>query len=325
MNEPKTIIVRTPNYLGDHIMAFPFYFNLRKLYPNSKIVLLTLENFSELIPKNIFNAKLLIKNEYRHNISYIFELAKIIKTISCDLAISLPASFSSAFIFFISKIPNRIGFSDSTSDILYSATIKWNGVGVLKHRSEQYLELLKLLNPTIKSVVAYEHTSDSFRDNVIAIAPTTQHPLREWPYFETLILELRKRYWAFRIVIIGTDPKWHKIINRIGDHKIEDYVEKTSIMSALEIFKKAKLTISNDSGPAHLAATLGGSPTVIIYGPGNPNYIKPYGKIVRQITPIGVPCFPCERNKCHEKYGYKACLRQIQPSRVLDLIKEILF
>lgn len=31
----KTILVHAPNWVGDHVMAFPFYLTLKELFPNA--------------------------------------------------------------------------------------------------------------------------------------------------------------------------------------------------------------------------------------------------------------------------------------------------
>src|SRR4051794_40495628 len=37
MKSPQKILVRSPNWIGDQILAFPFFYYLRKAFPQAKI------------------------------------------------------------------------------------------------------------------------------------------------------------------------------------------------------------------------------------------------------------------------------------------------
>lgn len=50
---------------------------------------------------------------------------------------------------------------------------------------------------------------------------------------------------------------------------------KTSLMQLVNLIQRAKLVISNDSGPIHMAAAFG-IPVVGLYGPTNPERTGPF-------------------------------------------------
>ena len=78
------------------------------------------------------------------------------------------------------------------------------------------------------------------------------------------------------------------------------------------------LLICNDSGPGHIAAALG-RPVLAIFGPGQPDWFRPYGArnhvVVRDICPFR-PCF----DSCH--FSEPICLRQLTPEETWPEIRD---
>jgi ADP-heptose:LPS heptosyltransferase len=101
------------------------------------------------------------------------------------------------------------------------------------------------------------------------------------------------------------------------------------VRQAAALMKKCSLFISNDSGPMHMAAAVG-VPTVAIFGPTNPVWVKPWG-VKHRIVRLGLPCSPCFRYspaplKCAAHIDF-ACLKDIDVDQVhkacLDLFLEL--
>lgn len=155
----------------------------------------------------------------------------------------------------------------------------------------------------------------SLREKIIVIAPEASISLREWPYFKELILELRKKYSSYKIKIVGNKNAKLWDLKEVG---VENLVGKTTLNQVKEICQKAALVIGNDSGLVHIAATLADAPTLVIFGPGNPNYIKPLGSCVEEIRLSNLLCSPCESRVCKKVYGYKVCLNQLAVQEVIN-------
>jgi len=58
----------------------------------------------------------------------------------------------------------------------------------------------------------------------------------------------------------------------------------------------ARLVVAADTGPAHIAAALG-VPTLTLFGPKDPELLRPVGPISETIT-AGVRCSPCALRHC---------------------------
>ena len=63
---------------------------------------------------------------------------------------------------------------------------------------------------------------------------------------------------------------------------------KTSLSELVVLLKNARLVVSNDTGPGHIAAALG-TPVVLIFGRSNPARVAPYGRshCVATVEPDG--------------------------------------
>ncbi len=96
--------------------------------------------------------------------------------------------------------------------------------------------------------------------------------------------------------------------------------QSAAIMSFMDIF------VSNDSGLMHIAAALK-LPTVAIFGPTNPTWVRPWGTKHRVVR-LGLPCSPCfyyspKPLTCPAGLDFK-CLRELDAQMVYDAFQELL-
>ncbi len=330
MVQPQRIIVRAPNWLGDHVMAFSFYEQLRRGFPKARLVCLLPEGLQGLISNGLFDEEWAFKKSDFKNKNKVFNWIQKIQEQKFDLSYSLTASWSSALLFYRAKILRRYGFSESGSGILLSQFIPWRGTESKLHKSDLFLELLKMgSQESEKSDAAKRSTSPSLRvqESYWVIAPGAALPLREWPYFPELLFEIKKKYPNQKIVVVGTslEEAWISRLKRWKLKGVEDLIQKTSLLQLRDLCSKAQLVIANDSGVAHVAGTLAQAPTLVLFGPGTPDYIAPRGPSVHSLTPSSkVGCAPCEKAYCRSPWGYQKCLKEISVDTVLTKVEKIL-
>lgn len=130
MKEIKKIIIRGPNWIGDHVMALPFYKAVKRKYPFAKIDLLIDSLPSELfLGENIFSEIIPLKKIER-KFPWLFKKAFHFRKQQWDLGFNLPNSFSSRLLFYCLPIEQKVFHKN------------WQGVNSLKHKSQLYLDLL---------------------------------------------------------------------------------------------------------------------------------------------------------------------------------------
>jgi lipopolysaccharide heptosyltransferase II len=85
------------------------------------------------------------------------------------------------------------------------------------------------------------------------------------------------------------------------------------------LLARARTLVSNNSGPAHLAAALG-TPVVDLYALTNPQH-TPWGVAARVLS-HDVPCRNCLKSTCPA--GHHACLREVGPEPVAAAALELM-
>lgn len=156
----------------------------------------------------------------------------------------------------------------------------------------------------------------SIQDFVV-LSPFTNFYLKNYPVSESksLVRMIEQKYHLPVIVVGG-----------IGDTEDGDRISrynlcgKTSIMELAELISRARLMVTADSGPMHIAGAVH-TPTIAVFGKEIPERWAPR----HNCYPISLhyPCSPCKDEvaiKCSKKVG---CLRKITAEMVMDKVEEI--
>ncbi len=135
---------------------------------------------------------------------------------------------------------------------------------------------------------------------LIGIHPGTSafknHDRRRWPEisFARLIDALASEIRGCSFFLFGGPEEKllrDKVTSMVHDKEKIFSVDSVSVRQAASLMKKCRLCISNDSGPMHMAAAVR-VPTVAIFGPTNPGWVRPWG-VKYKVVRLGLPCSPC--------------------------------
>src|SRR2546427_12779025 len=94
-----------------------------------------------------------------------------------------------------------------------------------------------------------------------------------------------------------------------------DLMGRTTLKELIALLRRARLLITNDSGPMHLASAVG-TPVIALFGPTDPARTGPYGA-GHTVLRSGVPCSPCFSRRCTNAVTME-CLTTIQPQQVIE-------
>ncbi len=96
---------------------------------------------------------------------------------------------------------------------------------------------------------------------------------------------------------------------------------KTSLPELCQTLASAKLMLTTDSGPAHLANAMG-TQTIVLFGAGNENNTAPYNKEFLQAIRLGkLSCEPCTKNICVQ-FETPQCLELLETGNIISIMKE---
>jgi heptosyltransferase II len=86
------------------------------------------------------------------------------------------------------------------------------------------------------------------------------------------------------------------------------------------IIRRARLLVTTDSGPRHLAAAMG-TPTVVLFGPIDPRWSRNYQADSIELR-VPLECSPCGRRVC--PLGHQRCMRDLSAGTVLASVRQML-
>jgi heptosyltransferase-2 len=158
-----------------------------------------------------------------------------------------------------------------------------------------------------------------------------EHAKKRWPLekFSAAIGELSGSFPDMAFLLFGgreETPLKELIRDASGTKEKVFVVDTDSIRQTAAIIEKCRIFIANDSGLMHLSAALQ-VPTVAIFGPTNPVWLRPWMCRHRVIS-LGASCGPCFRyspmpQRCLAGSDF-SCVREIQVAEVVEAASDLL-
>jgi len=101
-----------------------------------------------------------------------------------------------------------------------------------------------------------------------------------------------------------------------------DLVGRASLMETAAVLERCRLFVGNDSGPMHMAASVG-TPVVAAFGPSPAGSYGPYG-VPHRIVSLNFPCSPCDQVHCIFRDDPYRCVTTIPPRAIAEAIESLL-
>lgn len=114
--EPRKIVVRLPNWVGDVVMATPAIRALRRRFPAAEITLLMKAYVGDLLRDwKVVDRQILIDKRNGSGLLGTWRTSRLLREERFDLAVLFPNSLGSALEVFWARIPRRVGYADGRS------------------------------------------------------------------------------------------------------------------------------------------------------------------------------------------------------------------
>lgn len=341
----QKVLIRTPNHLGDCIMAMPMINEASELYPSAEITILVPDNLYELFdPNPVIDEIIKIPNKYIHGLISIMKIKDMISSKKYDVGYVLPKSYGAAASFKLAGVKERIGYISDKRRLLLSKPIVLPSPINSAHRSELYFNLLRrATGKEIEYVKPKLFLNDSdilkgrnllsgfgIKDNdkFVTIAFQAVAESRRWgtENYIKLVKSIITKF-EHKIVLIGieSDKKLgDRIVESTGSSNVINLAGKTSLREVASITSQSRLFIGNDSGPAHLAAAVG-TPIIVLSGADDPLSTSPMSNNKSLIYLKELECISCVKNKCPmKKDEFMLCMKGISVDMVLHEIQQYL-
>lgn len=330
------IVVRGTNWVGDAVMQIPALRRLRAQFPDARITLATRSWARGIFEDADFIDEILTFEKE----DSVFKQARLWREGNFDLAVLFTNSFESALVARLGKAKRRIGYATEARSFLLTEAISVPGWKNSRHEVFYYLNLINRLenqsvteselfdSPLDNSLTISDQRKEKARKflaaagidlnkSVVAFCPgSTNSRAKRWQAESYAKLnDLLQRESNAQVVLIGAGDELEVSEKVFAAARIKPIVltGKTSLAEAAAILSACGLLVSNDTGPAHIAAALG-TRVVVIFGPTNPLTTHPLNaEIVRR----EVECSPCMLRDCPIDHR---CLTGIMPEDVFERI-----
>jgi ADP-heptose:LPS heptosyltransferase/GT2 family glycosyltransferase len=347
--EIRRILVVKLDHIGDFVTALPPIRRLKQLFPDARITVLAgpasrafvaLEPcIDEFIPFAFFHARSQL-GERELTSEDFAELAEQLRPYRFDLAVDLRKHLSTRDVLKYTGARFLAGFDYLGQFPYLDIALDWDGDRSLQrkrsHVIDDLMALVHAIGHAAEADRAIMHPGPAamtldelpepvralFARKVVAIHPGAGNITKQWPeeHFATLIDLLIENNDVNVLLVGGVDEV--EVARELLSHlqhpdQVASMVGKTSLSDLPRLLKNCALFIGNDSGPKHIAASVG-IPTIGIHsgvvdpmewGPMGPNAVA----LRRNMT-----CSPCYLANADDCPRALACLRFLEPNLVYE-------
>jgi heptosyltransferase II len=330
------VLIRGTNWVGDAVITLPALREIRRIFPQAQISLLVkpwvagifedLECVDELIA-------------YQHTNVGLWGTIRQLRPRQFEVAILLQNAFEAALLAWGAGASQRWGFNTQWRSWLLRQALKLTPDILAKHQIYYYLHLVAQMETRLVGHTTVDFQNLDYRlpvslarrqaiekktaewgvdwqRPVVAINPgATNSRAKRWPTARFGALADLLHNAGVNVVFIGAAAELDITQIAVAASRSSPIIltGKTSLAESIAFLSNCSLLISNDTGPAYLAAALD-RPTLTIFGPTNDQMICPFGSQT-VILRHPVDCAPCMLRDCPIDHR---CMTQISVDTVFQ-------
>jgi heptosyltransferase II len=313
--EFSNILIRATNWVGDAVMCLPALRAIRDRYPQAHVSILAKPAVADLYARESCADEVV-----RYNIKP-GRMARELRTHGFDCAILLQNAFEAAWIAWLARIPNRIGYSRDGRGWLLNRAVPVPKRGEIpRHERFYYLELLRRAG-VIESLpespmIRLEHP-DVKPTRIIGVSPGAAYGnAKRWlpERFAEAAGKLARERGA-SIALFGSASErsaCEQIAQLLNGHTVINHAGQTTLAQFIDLAAACELFLTNDSGAMHIASALG-VPTIVVFGATDDDATGPTGPNARVVREP-VECSPCLLRECPIDHR---CMSRVSADRVV--------
>jgi heptosyltransferase-2 len=316
----KRVVVRGTNWVGDSIMTLPALRALRRVLPEARITLVVRPSAKGIFSDVDCVDELLVYD--RRNALSVLPQVREWRRREFDLAVLFQNAFEAALIPFVAGIPIRLGYATESRRALLTHPLALPDWRSSRHEVFYYLYLVTALEQLMfgTSTICESAPDASLQvsemrkaeaenllraygvrvgEPVVALCPgSINSRAKRWPAEAYASLADRLIDSQRQVLLIGSAGEadvTREVVNQMRRQPIV-LTGKTSLDQITAVLSLVDLVVTNDTGPAHIAAALD-RPTLVIFGPTNPLTTRPFA-LQAEVLRHPPDCAPCMLRDC---------------------------
>ena len=341
----ERIVVRGTNWVGDAVMTIPALRQLRQLFPHAHITLAT-----RAWAQGLFADAEFIDAVQVHEGTGLRSVVKQVKQWrqgNFDLAVLFPNSLETALVASLARVPIRVGYAKDGRQSLLTHPLELPEWRASKHEVFYYLKIVAELEWLVNGKQSFLDTEPNTAlqvnesrkaaaadflaarnakrrgSKLVALCPgSINSRAKRWPVERYAVLADRLMdELGAEVLLIGSEGEAEvsaAVRSRMMNQPVM-LAGETKLDELVAILSLVDLLITNDTGPAHIAAALG-RPTMVIFGPTNPLTTRPFSPLA-EIVRNPPDCAPCMLRDCPIDHR---CMTAITADEVFDRARHVL-
>ena len=286
---PARILYIRTDRLGETLLTLPALAAVRQAFPGSRLTFLAHPALAGLL-RGWPVLDEVVEDRSDGRLAWWRRagwLAERLRPLRCDAAIVSNPKKELHLAVWLAGIPIRIGYDRKWAWTLNRRLSDDKALGE-RHEVEYNLELVRLLGvpaasvPPVRLPIAPADAAALLdllaargvgaSDVVVAAHPWTSNPKKQWPLdrFAEVIRRLQRLPNVVVVLVGGPEEQAGAgpLLGMVAGRAV-NLVGRLSLRGLAACLSRARVLVSNDSGPVHVAAAVG-TPTVVLFGTIDP-------------------------------------------------------
>jgi len=339
---PSKILIRSPNWIGDVVMATPAFRAMRRAFPDAHIALLIKKYARQVIDDAPWFDEIIEYDPAGRHRGALGSLRLIseLRSRRFDTALVLVNSIRGALEAFFSGATHRIGYARNARRRLFTVAVEppvsADGKIIPQNMVEYYLRLCAQIGCTElelrEELFVREEIDRRAEEFLLKHGRDASKPLiglNPGAAFGSSKCWLPERFGQVADacierfgcdVFICSAPSEREVARAVEanmQHRpINPYDDNPGLDVYKAIIKRMRLLVTNDTGARHIAVAFG-VPVVVIFGSTDLRYTD-VNLEQTTIVSANVSCAPCQKRICPT--GTHECMKAVSADMVIDAI-----
>ncbi|MGN6134196.1 MAG: glycosyltransferase family 9 protein [Aureliella sp.] len=333
---PRNVLITRLSAIGDCLATIPLAVDVKRLWPECRITWLVDCGAAALLePHADIDEVIRISKKWLKQPKLWQQLRSQLREKQFDLSLDPQGLTKSAMLGWLSGARVRVGFDRSQAREIAPWLSNIRVTRSARHMVDTYRELLSPWRPTTHGSGQFhmphyaaegervEQALDKadLRGDWICMNVGAGWPTKLWP--PSRFAEVGQTLYRLRgmrsVIVWSGESELHaakQISHVLGPAAV--LAPSTTLPELAEWLRRARLVVSSDTGPAHLAAAVG-TPSVVMFGPTWGDECGPYGPQHRTVQSIVMPPRGAPKRR-----GIATAMNAIHAEEVIDACLDVL-